>query len=62
MPSVQVDANNIVVAAMSYDAQTASQVNVAYYDAGLIGKRYENGQFVDVVDSAGVGGDDVQNP
>lgn len=48
MPSYVKDENNVVVSVMSFDPVSPNQTFIEHYDTSIIGKRVENGVFVDV--------------
>ncbi|MCW4446818.1 hypothetical protein OHV10_21495 [Vibrio splendidus] len=48
MPSYVKGENNIVVSVMSFDPVSPNQTFIEQYDTSIIGKRVENGVFVDV--------------
>ncbi|PIB17218.1 hypothetical protein [Vibrio rotiferianus] len=48
MPSFITDAQNTVVAVMSFDPVSPEQQPLATYDTSIVGKLFENGAFHDV--------------
>jgi hypothetical protein len=52
----QINSNNIVVgvSSLSGDINASDMIRITEYDIFLLGKKYENGQFIDVINEAAV--------